>query len=112
MVWANWLIKFGSLAKTFIRAYCQLVGKPLIEVNYNCGFGNQLTLRGELPGLSWEKGAPMTNTGPSSWIWIAPTVCTGPFKILINDQIYEEGPNHHLENTHGITLTPTFTEEG
>lgn len=67
-------------------------------VKYDCGFNNSLYIRGQGAfGLSWNKGIPLKNSKPDEWIFetdIPFTQCE--YKILINDEIYEGGPNHIL----------------
>ncbi len=40
-----------------------------IEAHLNVGLGNQLFIRGQGDGLSWEKGQPLTCLEASRWLW-------------------------------------------
>lgn len=74
-----------------------------VTIRYDVGFNNSLFIRGRGAGLSWEHGERLKNVGPDEWIW-EPTLSGNDceFKVLINDQQYESGENHHLDE--GITL--------
>ncbi len=60
----------------------------------NTGFGNALYLRGDGPGLSWDRGAKMDNVAADEWMLIIKEL-KRPFecKLLINDEIWATGPN-------------------
>jgi hypothetical protein len=81
-----------------------------IVVKYNCGFPNNLFLRGEgIPDVTWEKGVQLTCVKENEWVWET----TAPFKhakfkILINDKQYETGENHSIDCGKSIILTPNF----
>ena len=80
-----------------------------IRVKYDCGFPNNLFIRGVGAGLTWEKGLPLKNTKPNEWIWEAKepfTLCE--FKILLNDRTYERGDNHLLAHGEDLSYTPIF----
>lgn len=58
------------------------------------GWGNQLYLRGEGGGLSWETGIPMTCNGAEEWVWV--TTSNDPvfqFKFVLNDKFWSLGEN-------------------
>ena len=63
--------------------------RPLttIEAKIDVGFGNQLFLRGEGPGLSWEKGTPLKCVDPSTWQWTAEASDQLKFKLLLPEVI-------------------------
>lgn len=106
-IWAKWLYKMGPMGRSLLKKSCSALRRPLVEVKFNCGYGNSLYIRGELPLLTWSQGIEMTNLDEDSWIWIAPTTFKGDFKILINDKFYEEGPNHTLDGLY-ISVCPLF----
>ena len=72
--------------------------------------GQKLTVRGQGAGLQWGEGAAMKQRGLGTWVWetrtTVPTDCE--FKVLINDQTYEEGPNHRLFHGETCTIRPQF----
>lgn len=84
-------------------------GPTKVKVKYNAGFGNNLFIRGEGAGLSWEKGVPMKNVATDRWEWETNhpfDKCL--FKILINDVRYEKGENHQVFLAKTIEIAPRF----
>lgn len=81
-----------------------------IKIRYDVGFGNHITIRGQgAPGLSWEKGVQLKNVKPNEWTWESNTTfALVEFKILINDRIYETGPNHSIKCGSSTEYTPHF----
>lgn len=83
--------------------------KTRITVKYDIGFGNTLYIRGSRGGLNWDKGIPMKNVKSDEWIWDSNEVFSnGEFKVLINDRIYEVGPNQQLHYGKNLQYTPKF----
>ncbi|MBP9842024.1 MAG: hypothetical protein KBC64_06330 [Simkaniaceae bacterium] len=54
-----------------------------LRVSYHAGAGNSLEIRGEGPGMSWEKGMPMTLTTSDTWsiLHTMPKDC--PYKLVL-----------------------------
>ena len=73
------------------------------------GSGNLLYLRGEGPGLSWDKGLAMECITPGLWT-ASLKHATGPvtFKVLVNDLTWSAGPDFSVKPGQSITITPTF----
>lgn len=83
--------------------------KTRITVKYDVGFNNSLFLRGEGPGLAWNKGIKLKNTKADEWVWETnQTFQGGEFKILINDTLFEQGENHKLMPGANVVYTPSF----
>jgi hypothetical protein len=83
--------------------------KTRVIVKYDAGFPNQLYIRGKGANLSWDKGLPLKNIKPDEWMWETDAnfnYCE--FKILINDRVYENGDNHHLNAGSTLLYTPHF----
>ncbi len=86
-------------------------GATRLLVTAYIGIGNKVFIRGEGPGLSWQKGVPMEFVSIGKWSWEAPTA-TEPLKVqlLKNDDLAAQGepitipPGHHVEST------PVFRE--
>jgi hypothetical protein len=80
-----------------------------IQANVDVGFGNTLYIRGEGPGLSWDRGVPMDCTKDDLWSY---TVLSSArpivFKFLLNDEIWCTGDDYVVEPGRKITLVPTF----
>jgi membrane protein involved in colicin uptake len=80
-----------------------------IIARIDAGFGNQLFVRGEGAGLSWEKGTALENTSPYEWAFTS-TEAKGSvtFKFLINDEIWADGENITVEAGDESISSPTF----
>jgi hypothetical protein len=73
------------------------------------GYGNTLYVRGEGPGLSWEKGVPLDSTAGDKWTVTLPeTERPVVFKFLLNDVTWSAGEDFTVAPGTSITLTPFF----
>lgn len=73
------------------------------------GFGNTLFLRGQGPGLSWDRGIPMTCVAPNEWQVALPESARGyTFKVLVNDVTWSLGSDFFVESGGTVTITPEF----
>jgi hypothetical protein len=80
-----------------------------ITARIDVGFGNALYLRGEGPGLSWEKGIAMTCIADNLWrIALAESARAYTFKFLINDTTWSAGPDFTAACGTSVTVTPEF----
>ena len=80
-----------------------------ISARIDVGFGNALFLRGEGPGLSWEKGLAMECVQDNLWrIVLTESARSYTFKFLINDTTWSTGPDFTAACGTSITLTPEF----
>jgi hypothetical protein len=83
--------------------------KTTVTAKIDVGFGNALFVRGEGPGLSWEKGLAMENVESDLWrIVLAESARSYTFKFLINDTTWSAGPDFSVACGTSITLTPEF----
>lgn len=73
------------------------------------GFGNNLTLRGEGPGLSWNVGVPLECAADDRWSIILPET-THPIicKFLINDLSWSVGEDYTVLPGSSVVLSPVF----
>ena len=74
------------------------------------GIGNRLFIRGEGPGLSWEKGIPLQFVSIGKWRWETPDA-TGPvsFKLYKNDSVECTAlGKQNLDPGHQQELTASF----
>lgn len=80
-----------------------------VSASLDVGFGNALYLRGEGPGLSWDKGTRMECVADDRWT-LALGESSRPFvfKFLINDEIWSTGDDYTVTPGVSVTLTPTF----
>ena len=59
----------------------------LIATSY-IGIGNRLFIRGEGPGLSWERGVPLQFVSIGKWRWETPDASAAVrFKLYKNDEV-------------------------
>lgn len=80
-----------------------------IKIRYNAGFPNNLFIRGQGAGLSWEKGIPLKNIKEDEWIWETNEVFPScQFKLLLNDLQYENGDNHEILCGSNLEIAPNF----
>jgi hypothetical protein len=89
-----------------------VVSKPVqttISARIDVGFGNALFVRGEGPGLSWEKGLAMECVQDDLWrVTLAESARSYTFKFLINDTTWSAGPDFTAACGTSVTLTPEF----
>ena len=70
---------------------------------------NALFVRGEGPGLSWEKGLAMECVQDDLWrVTLAESARSYTFKFLINDTTWSAGPDFTAACGTSVTLTPEF----
>lgn len=80
-----------------------------VTIKYDVGFSNNLYVRGKGANLSWDRGVPLKNTRADEWVWETDAPFSEcDFKVLINDQNYEQGENHHINQGGQLTYTPNF----
>lgn len=80
-----------------------------IIADIDVGFGNTLYLRGEGPGLSWERGLAMDCVADNRWaITISNAASPIVFKFLLNDATWCAGNDYSVEPGGSITITPVF----
>jgi hypothetical protein len=80
----------------------------LITVHHDAGFGNTLYLRGDGPGLSWEKGVPLDCLSDDKWSLTIEHTEPFVFKVLLNDLTWCAGDDYIVTPGTSIDITPTF----
>lgn len=102
-----------AAAKTAVKAPAakapaRKITATTITARLDVGFGNTLYLRGEGPGLSWDKGVPLTFVSIGKWRWESADA-SAPVKgrLLKNDEI--ESPLGLLTLVPGQQLAVTAT---
>ena len=83
--------------------------RTTIAAQIDVGFGNALYIRGEGPGLSWDKGIMMDCVADDKWI-ITVSDATRPilFKFLLNDITWSVGNDYVVEPGASLTTVPVF----
>lgn len=80
-----------------------------IVANIDVGFGNTLYIRGEGPGLNWEKGVPLDCVADDQWsLTLSETARPVVFKFLINDLTWSVGDDYLVQPGSTAELTPAF----
>lgn len=79
-----------------------------IEAKIDVGFGNNLFVRGEGPGLSWEHGTPLKCVDPQTWQWSAEASDPLKVKLLLNDAIWMSGEDIVVPPGKRIEVSPAF----
>jgi hypothetical protein len=80
-----------------------------IAARVDVGFGNALFIRGEGPGLSWDKGVAMRCIEADLWqIVLQESVRAYTFKFLVNDVTWSNGPDYTAACGTSVTLSPKF----
>ena len=81
----------------------------VIQANIDVGFGNSLYIRGEGPGLNWDRGQPLECLKDDLWSYsIEAAAKPIIFKFLINDETWCTGDDYVVEPGNKITLVPSF----
>ena len=79
-----------------------------IEAKIDVGFGNTLYLRGQGPGLNWERGVPCECVNRNTWRWTAPRAEKLTFKLLLNDSVWAKGADVVIGPGEKVELVPAF----
>lgn len=95
--------------KPVVKAVATVPVVTTISARVDVGFGNALYIRGEGPGLSWDKGVRMECVGADLWqIVLAESARSFTFKLLVNDLSWSAGPDFSAACGTSVTLTPEF----
>ncbi len=80
-----------------------------IRAKIDIGFGNLLYLRGDGPGLSWEKGIAMECVDDIMWNWSTnATVKAFTYKMLVNDLSWSVGEDYTAHSGKVNAIKPAF----
>jgi hypothetical protein len=79
-----------------------------IEAKIDVGFGNNLFVRGQGEGLSWERGIPLENVDSKTWRLTVPAKDKVQFKLLINDAVWCKGEDLVAAPGKKVEVTPAF----
>ena len=88
-----------SLITTEIRVKCELPR------------GHILTIRGKSAGLNWGKGIPLTKVDNQTYVYryLGRTDPLIECKIMLDDQTWEEGSNHFVEQGKQVEIIPQLS---
>jgi len=80
----------------------------VIEAKIDVGFGNQLFLRGQGSGLSWDRGIPLECVDSKTWRLTFPAQEKLLFKFLLNDSVWAKGEDVVVTPGQCVEITPAF----
>ena len=87
----------------------KIATKTTIAARVDVGFGNNLYIRGEGAGLSWDVGILMRNLSPYEWAWETKSSDKPiEYKLLINDELWANGENQFAQSDETAITAPTF----
>lgn len=79
-----------------------------IEAKIDVGFGNNLFVRGQGEGLSWDHGIPLECVDPQTWRLVVPAKDKLQFKLLLNDAVWCKGEDFVAVPGKKVEVTPAF----
>jgi hypothetical protein len=83
--------------------------RTVITANVDVGFGNALYIRGEGPGLSWDKGLVMDCASDAQWtVTLSDAIGPVVFKFLVNDITWCVGADYSVAPGAKVTFEPAF----
>jgi hypothetical protein len=80
----------------------------VIEAKIDVGFGNNLFVRGQGAGLSWERGTPLTCVESGTWRWSARVDEKLTCKLLLNDRVWAQGEDVSVPPGKRVEVVPAF----
>jgi len=100
--------KKTSVAKKPVVAAKRSSKVTTIEAKIDVGFGNNLFLRGEGNGLSWNSGVPLQCVDGKTWRWSTQATDNLKFKLLLNDAIWSQGEDLLAKPGQKVEIQPNF----
>jgi hypothetical protein len=79
-----------------------------IEAKIDIGFGNNLYVRGQGAGLSWDRGTPLECVDSQTWRLIVPAKDKLQFKLLLNDTVWAQGEDVVAAPGKKVEVVPAF----
>lgn len=84
-------------------------GATRLIVGAFIGISNKLYIRGDGPGLDWDKGTPMELVGIGKWEWKTYAASAAiQCKVLINDEQWTDTENLTIEPNTTLETTASF----
>ncbi|MCB1123585.1 MAG: hypothetical protein KJT03_18680 [Verrucomicrobiae bacterium] len=84
-------------------------GATRLIVGAFIGISNKLYIRGDGPGLSWDKGVPMELVGIGKWEWKTyKATSTVHCKVLINDEQWTDSEDYEIDPNTTTEATAAF----
>lgn len=103
------VVKKEPAAPTKVTGVEYVPEEIIITSQIDVGFGNQLFIRGEGAGLTWNSGLQMECAFDDQWtIKLTPAYGPVTFKFLLNDLNWSDGENYIAHPGSASVLTPSF----
>jgi hypothetical protein len=99
---------FNGTTETKAARAARSAAPTTIEAHIDVGFGNQLFVRGQGAGLSWDHGVPLKNLDSNTWQWSAAASDKLTFKLLLNDSVWAQGADIIASPGQKVEITPNF----
>ena len=97
------------LKKTSVKVVATRPVKTTITAQIDIGFGHVLHIRGEGPGLSWDRGVLMNCVADDQWqIVLGESARPIVFKFLVDDLSWSAGVDYTAAPGESVVLAPTF----
>lgn len=98
-----------AIKKPTVKAIATRPMTTTITAQIDIGFGNVLYIRGEGPGLSWDRGLLMNCLADNQWqIVLRESARPIVFKFLVNDLSWSAGEDYTTAPGATVVLAPTF----
>jgi hypothetical protein len=98
-----------TIKKPAVKAVATRPMTTTITAQIDIGFGNSLYIRGEGPGLSWDRGVLMNCLADDQWqIVLRESARPIVFKFLVNDLSWSAGEDYTAAPGAKVMLEPTF----
>ena len=80
----------------------------VIEAKIDIGYGNNLFVRGQGAGLSWDRGVQLKNVDQKTWRIAIPASDKLQFKLLLNDTVWAQGEDLVATPGKPVQVVPAF----
>jgi hypothetical protein len=97
-------VKAASAKTPIVTAAAPIV----IEAKIDVGFGNNLFVRGQGAGLSWERGVQLENVDSKTWRLAVAASDKLQFKLLLNDSVWAKGEDVVAAPGKTVKVVPAF----
>ena len=101
-------LKTKIAAKPAVKKTSAKAAVTTIKAKVDVGFGNNLFVRGQGAGLSWERGTPLVCVDGQTWSWSTPTADKLTFKVLLNDAVWAQGEDVVADPGKQVEISPRF----
>jgi len=88
------------------------VSSTHLKIRYDAGWGNRISLRGDVAPFSWERGQDLVCEEDGLWTLRWDMTDEGmAFKPLVNDRVWAIGADYHIRRGETLEINPFFYDE-